>query len=97
MIGRGALADPSLQRSIARELGPLNGQAAPDSPVPWVQALEQFAAICAPFYPEIFVVRRIKQWLSFARKGGSEGGRLFEGTKRLQRLDDILEYVRTSA
>jgi tRNA-dihydrouridine synthase len=116
MIGRGALADPTLQTEIARELGlphaPLYAGAqaatnpsanaqnpAQDPTRVWPEAIDRFAGICAPYYPEVFVIKRTKQWLSFARKGkgaiGLEGQRLFDGTKRLNTMSDILEFVRT--
>lgn len=111
MIGRGALADPSLQYQIARELGiPLPNHANADedlsnSPKSWVPLVSRFAELTAAHFERIgktektYVSRRIKQWFRFVhlRFAETPAGAAFEQIKRVETLQEMLDILKEDA
>ncbi len=70
MLGRGALANPFLAHTVARELG-LKTPATPTRPraEDWQSLLHRFLAISAPLSDNPhYALRRVKQWLRYAAK-----------------------------
>lgn len=94
MLGRGALADPSLARRIAGELGILAGKPAGEKTratdwhaqmqnlIHWTPSADQMAD-------------RLKQWLKLASTFGDFAH--FDAIKRSDSVDEILERLRTAA
>jgi tRNA-dihydrouridine synthase C len=112
MIGRGALADPSLQYQIARELGiPLPERAkALDEDLSnnlenWVPLISRFAQLTGEHFERIgktektYVARRIKQWFRFVhlRFADTTTGAAFEKIKRVETLDEMLDILKDRA
>jgi tRNA-dihydrouridine synthase C len=101
MIGRGALADPTLQHQIARELGifepamneNLNGPARN-----WIPLLRRFQEITDLHFERIgkteksYTVRRTKQWLRYVNQRFSTAplGMAFETLKRAETFDEMI-------
>ncbi len=97
MIGRGALADPSLQHEIGRELGLSNNNLINKSfgadPLDWEPILRRFAEISAPTRGKSqYTSRRIKQWLGMANKRRTLPW--FEQIKHTKSLDELFSVVR---
>lgn len=67
MIGRGALADPRLQWSIASELGlplPPGARDAASRAVPWAETLSEYASCLSDFgFDAAHRLKRLKQWV----------------------------------
>ena len=64
MLGRSAMADPTLVHQIARELGM---PAPAPSPIDWYNLLKRFAVLCEPFADNpMYTLCRMKQWLRMA-------------------------------
>jgi tRNA-dihydrouridine synthase C len=112
MIGRGALADPSLQYQIARELGiPLREKAArldedlSNTPENWIPLLVRFAELTSAHFERIgktektYVSRRIKQWFRFVhlRFADSPSGAAFERIKRVDTLQEMIDALQDRA
>jgi tRNA-dihydrouridine synthase C len=107
MIGRGALADPSLQHQIARELGiPLSGvqdEDLGDKTANWVPLLVRFSELTAEHFARLgktektYIVRRIKQWFRFVNLRFSEmkSGAAFEELKRAETLDQMIQILQS--
>ncbi len=98
MIGRGALANPTLPRLIARELGILTPDAdvsakCGPTPAEWLPVVRRFVAINAPtsLEKQNGVARRIKQWLRFPH----DRARLdwYDDLKRGQSLTDVMAVL----
>lgn len=91
MLGRGALADPSLAGQVAGELG-LIVPALPEAN-DWPKLLSQFVACChrfgRPFDERI--VSRMKQWLHLASRHGEFEH--FEAVKRAKTPDEIVGMI----
>jgi len=92
MLGRGALADPSLPHQIARELGINTGFAVGEnlSTVAhhWIPLIVRFAEITRNYSGAAPITPRIKQWLRFVNlRFPSEW---FELAKRAQTLEEML-------
>ena len=84
MIGRGALANPSLPLLAARELGIAARAVSPEpSPEEWRALIFRFLEISSPLsdHPQ-YGLRRVKQWLRFAATLGNF--REFDLVKRLE-------------
>jgi tRNA-dihydrouridine synthase C len=95
MLGRGALADPALAWSAARELG-VPGAATGEPPATtaagWLSLLRRFVGLYAALgMPPGPIVCRVKQWLRLA----NHSGRLpwFDTLKHLQTLPEVLTQL----
>jgi tRNA-dihydrouridine synthase C len=92
MLGRGALADPTLGRSAASELGiPVSGvlQRFARTPVECLAFISRYVEICrASEFPPGYILARLKQWLRIANHDG--GMALFDTLKRCQDLAELL-------
>jgi len=99
MIGRSALADPSLPLWIAGRLGSVSSfpggsgdsrrfPAFGDDPSEWAPILRRFSVLCSIHNPlEAYAVRRIKQWLKMATV--RQPLPWFEQVKRAETLDEV--------
>jgi tRNA-dihydrouridine synthase C len=95
MLGRGALADPTLARSAARELG-LAGAAAgrpfAKTPAEWLPLVERFVELnAAAGLSPTAIVARVKQWWRLANHDGKLTW--FDALKERQDLDELLEQL----
>jgi hypothetical protein len=95
MIGRGALADPSVPFQVAHELGTWSGE--PPTAVDWVAMLRKlihYAEVCEmpPTYP---LLMRMKQWLKLAHLHGRFMA--FDSIKRARTVDEILDRLSSPA
>jgi tRNA-dihydrouridine synthase C len=104
MIGRGALADPTLQHQIARELGISVPRIEEDLSGPaknWIPLLTRFAEITDLHFSRIgktektYTVRRIKQWLRYVnqRFAGAPLGAAFDTLKRAETFEEMLRSI----
>jgi tRNA-dihydrouridine synthase C len=106
MIGRGALADPSLQHQIARELGIRESQPTHDENLNgaaknWIPLLTRFAEISQDHFDQIgktektYTVRRIKQWLRYVnqRFAAAPLGAAFETLKRADTFEEMIAVI----
>jgi tRNA-dihydrouridine synthase C len=98
MLGRGALADPTLAQQAARELGIegrgslIEDQGPPESPGDWLPFLHRFATInTMAGRPPLTTLARIKQWLNLANHAGQLSW--FEALKRTTELEEFLDGV----
>ena len=97
MIGRGALAEPGLVTSLARELGiptePHHLEVCGGDPERWLPLfLELVEDSVQAGEPERRTLSRIKQWLNYAHHKGEV--RWFDGVKRLESLSAIVSSIR---
>jgi tRNA-dihydrouridine synthase C len=95
MLGRGAVADPSLARAAARELG-IPGAAAAGpfarTPAEWLPLVRRFVALSvARAWAPAAIARRVKQWLRMANHDGRLGW--FDVLKRRDSLADLLDQL----
>lgn len=103
MLGRSALADPFLPPRVARALGielltAPNDRACPTQPEAWIPLFERFNELCvlsSPFYGPGYVVRRIKQWLTFVRIRRPLPW--FDEIKRMNSTAEVLEWLKAQA
>jgi tRNA-dihydrouridine synthase C len=93
MIGRGALADPSLAHVIAYELGIAGFETRPAYPFgvkadAWEPLFRRFYEHCRPFQqgPQ-FTPQKIKQWINFTRLKTDVPW--FDVLKRAQTMDEV--------
>jgi tRNA-dihydrouridine synthase C len=98
MLGRGALADPTLARQAAAALGGedrasrIEDRGPPELPNEWLPFLRRFAAINTEAgRPPFATLARIKQWLNLANHAGQLAW--FEGLKRVTELDEFLNRI----
>lgn len=96
MIGRGALANPSLPLLAARELGiatPSARQVSPEpSPEEWHEMIFRFLEISAPLSDHpAYGLRRVKQWLRFAATLGNF--REFDLVKRIEEESQLRAMI----
>src|SRR4051812_21384255 len=74
MLGRGALADPTLGRKAARELGIPGAGVLPSfarTPAEWLPLLLRYGALCgASGLHPAYILPRVKQWLRLANHDG---------------------------
>jgi len=98
MIGRGALADPSLPWKIASELGlPRNGDNSPPKcPDSWHARISRLVEWTGrfPAEREQKLVGRIKQWLALAARHGDFTA--FDDIKRASTVDELLRKLASS-
>lgn len=90
MLGRGALADPNLPLSAARELGVLTTPVAPfgGDPRDWLPLFERFDLHFGnPPHRSQYLARRFKQWTGYATRFG--GVQWFDRIKRLNTAEEI--------
>lgn len=91
MIGRGALANPSLPSQIAFELGILRGPARCQTDwIPQLQSLVDFTKV----YEGVVVARsvaRLKQWLKLAANHGEF--RHFDAVKYTQTTEELFQVL----
>jgi tRNA-dihydrouridine synthase C len=92
MLGRGALADPSLASRAARELGIPGADLLPtfgQSRAECLPLIPRFVELCrAAGLPPAYIVARVKQWLRMANHDGSLPW--FNTLKGCQNLDELL-------
>ncbi len=99
MLGRGALADPTLGRKAARELG-IPGAGLPQSfartPAEWLSLISRYAELCgASGLPPAYLLARVKQWLRMANDDGKPAW--FDTLKGCQDLGELLRELRGQA
>ncbi len=99
MLGRGALADPTLARAAARELGiPKARFDVPfgKTPTQWLPLIARFADISAAagLAPR-YIVARVKQWLRLANHDGALTW--FDAIKTCDALGELMDQLRVLA
>lgn len=88
MIGRGLIARPDLALQIRRDLA---GE--PRMPLQWSELLpllNGFAAQAAEKLPERQATGRVKQWLTYLRRGFPEAAACFAEVKRLRDMESLV-------
>jgi tRNA-dihydrouridine synthase C len=95
MLGRGALADPTLAYQVARELGiPVRGSIPSfgRTATAWQTLIARYADLCGELgLPPTYTLARVKQWL---RMTGHDGQRLwFDALKGCQDLGELLQQL----
>jgi tRNA-dihydrouridine synthase C len=93
MLGRGALADPSLPHFVAQELGlPVRQEVrerfSVRNPEHWLRVLPRFAELCGD---DRYALNRSKQWLKLACYGESPDW--FQEFKRTQSFAEAIEVL----
>ena len=98
MLGRGALADPTLGRQAAREIGIPGVNLFPSfarTPSAWLPLISRYAELCrASGLPPDYIVCRVKQWLRMNNRDGKLAW--FDALKGCQDLGDLLECLGSS-
>jgi hypothetical protein len=95
MLGRGAVADPSLARAAARELGipgAVAGRAFTRTPAEWLPLVRRFVELSLERdWAPAALARRVKQWLRMA----NHDGRLdwFDVLKTRDDLGELLDRL----
>ncbi|MFZ9595267.1 MAG: tRNA dihydrouridine synthase [Bdellovibrionia bacterium] len=101
MLGRGALADPSLPLQIATRLGikafqEEDQQVFGAQPEHWLKLIEQFAELSLPVSQgRQFTARRVKQWFGFV--GARRAFPWITDLKRAQDLDQIFHLLQSQS
>jgi tRNA-dihydrouridine synthase C len=95
MLGRGALADPTLGRNAARELDIPSWGLPPSfgrTPAECLSLFSRYAELCgASGLPPIYTLARVKQWL---RMTNHDGGLAWSDTlKGCQSLEELLQSL----
>ena len=91
MLGRGALADPTLGRKVARELGIPAGlpQTFARTPAEWLPLICRYGELCsASGLPPAYILCRVKQWLRMTNHDGKQAW--FNTLKGCQDLGEFL-------
>ena len=92
MLGRGALADPTLGRKAARELGIPCDDLLPSltrTPADWLSLISRFAELCrASGLPPAYILCRAKQWLRMTKHNEKQAW--FDTFKGCQNLEALL-------
>jgi tRNA-dihydrouridine synthase C len=95
MLGRGALADPTLGRKAACELGiPGSGlhQSFARTPVEWMSLISRYVELCsASGLPPAYTLARVKQWLRMTNHDGKLAW--FDTLKGCQDLGELLHQL----
>jgi tRNA-dihydrouridine synthase C len=96
MVGRGALAEPGLVRSLALELGlevkPSHVERCGGEPARWLPLLTELIELSRlAKEPERRTLSRIKQWLNYAHHKGEV--RWFDVVKRLESVSDVVAGI----
>lgn len=89
MLGRSALADPTLALRISRELG----ITAPEpAKIVWHSLIRRFSELSLPYSPENhYTVSRIKQWFRICHRRGEAPW--FDVLKRLETIPEVLNFL----
>jgi tRNA-dihydrouridine synthase C len=99
MLGRGVLADPSLPRRAAHELGLRGASPAPvfaRTPAEWLPLILRFVELSTiSGLSGGYIVRRIKQWLRMANCDGKLVW--FDALKTRQCQQELLDHLRVLA
>lgn len=92
MIGRSALADPTLPHKIAAELGINSPEVLP---IHWPTLFKRFAELCEPYADNPnYTLCRIKQWLRFTSMGPQALDKVHvENLKRSKTLAEFFEII----
>jgi tRNA-dihydrouridine synthase C len=95
MLGRGALADPTLGRKAARELG-IPGAGLPQSfarpPAEWPSLISRYVELCGTRgLPPAYRLARVKQWLRMTNHDGKPAW--FDALTRCQDLGELLHEL----
>jgi tRNA-dihydrouridine synthase C len=97
MLGRGALADPTLPHQIARELG-ISGETIPAetfSAQAWIPLILRFAEITEHYHGRGSAANaRVKQWLRFVHLRFPT--HWFDLAKRAQSLEEMIRILETA-
>jgi tRNA-dihydrouridine synthase C len=95
MLGRGALADPTLGRKAARELGiPGVGllHSFARTPAEWLSLISRYGELCrASGLPPAYILCRVKQWLRMNNHDGTLAW--FDTLKGCRNLGELLNYL----
>ena len=92
MLGRGALANPGLARTVAGELGLKSGD--DDRAGDWPERLRMLIERAAELdHPKGGNVRRLKQWLSMATRFGTFAH--FDAVKRMETVEELFVELQT--
>jgi tRNA-dihydrouridine synthase C len=101
MLGRGALADPSLPHQIARELGISFGcgnevdEKLSTGAREWIPLIRRFAEVTERYHGRSSAANaRVKQWLRFVHQRFPT--QWFDLAKRAQTLDEMLRILETA-
>ena len=90
MLGRGALANPSLASEVSRHLqsSPIQNRV----PIPWKDLVLRFAELSRPFaHHDGYTLRRIKQWAKLASLHRTLPW--FDSIKRIENLEQALALI----
>lgn len=92
MLGRGALADPTLANNAARALG-IPGAGRPQtfsrSPAEWAPLFSRYAELCtASGFARFYILARLKQWLRMGNHDGKLS--LYDALKRCGDLGELM-------
>jgi tRNA-dihydrouridine synthase C len=95
MLGRGALADPTLGRKAAHELG-VPGAGLPQpfarAPADWPSLNSRYGQLCnASGLPAAYVLCRVKQWLRMGNRDGKPAW--FDTLKGCRDLGALLHHL----
>lgn len=88
MLGRGAVADPTLARRVAAELGLSAPPVPPPGPVDWPARIRRLLEMVLPPFRPDGELRRMKQWLRMAAGCGTYDR--FDDIKRATHLEELL-------
>lgn len=95
MLGRGALADPTLGHKVARELGIPGGgslQSLARTRAEWLSLISRYRELCsASGLPPAYILCRVKQWLRMTNHDGKLAW--FDTLKACQDLGELLNYL----
>ena len=95
MLGRGALADPTLGRKAACELGiPGSGllHSFGRTPVECLPLISRYVELCsASGRPPAYILARVKQWLRMTHQDGKLTW--FDTLKGYQNLGELLHHL----
>jgi tRNA-dihydrouridine synthase C len=99
MLGRGALADPTLGRQAARELGIPGAGLLPSfqrTPAEWLPLISRYGELSrAAGMPPAYILCRVKQWLRMTNHDGKQAW--FDTLKGCQDLVELLDALRGQA
>jgi tRNA-dihydrouridine synthase C len=99
MLGRGALADPTLGSKAARALGIPGVGLLPTfarTPAEWLSLLSRYGELCrASGFPPAYILCRVKQWLRMNNYDGTLAW--FDGLKGCESLGELLTNLRRLA
>jgi tRNA-dihydrouridine synthase C len=95
MLGRGALADPTLGRKAARELG-LRAfdflQSFARAPAEWLSLISRYGELCSVSeLPPAYILSQVKQWFRMANRDGKQVW--FDTLKGCQNLGELLHHL----